>query len=627
MQDFFKASDNPVPEKLEHGNNVGGRLKHKSSNNTLLSTDCCWASCECLIDNKVFLVRMVGRFIFFVVVVVVMVLSIQMKLMVDETRGLPKMDDMDDMVSHGLLHFTDKSMADFTSSPKGVQRARFRQSFLSNSGNTNNVTVATFVKNCMLRDVHWYMLCMKYDANLPVRAVPRSCPPDGKIDRDDVIYSNPLQDHQCSVTESVDLVMTMSQISDRISLNTSPHWTIRTLDNNGNYKTMGGDEFYVTYTDGYNDNATPQAGPTAVAIVKDLENGSYRLEFVTVPPLSFSNTSHSIPEYLDGSVGDTGLGRLEIFLQYTCYMGTVYQPLKDGWKTGGASNIRVVMENIIRPRMQTWQDRLKARGGVIRNPKTLPDPKATNPSIVSLSQFDTSIFFGDSLMAQMVMTYSRPIFLFHSSKVVTRGNADITLSMGSLDSIYAKLDDWWGETLLQPNTALVLGSASWDMSLPSEWQGPTFEKHLLGCRELIRYIRANFPQITIIWRLPTAIHVHHAKETCFTLTREYQGGQDPTRTGNSGRKTPRNKCADILRYASTSRIEYLYEQQLQIMLHELHVPVIDLYELSYLSAHHLRDGDALHFSIDWNLNNLKELIYPDEKDMIQLRPVLPLVKN
>jgi hypothetical protein len=47
-------------------------------------------------------------------------------------------------------------------------------------------------------------------------------------------------------------------------------WIMQSIDVNGNNKTVGGDEFYVTYTD----NNPPQNGKhTAAALIEDLENG------------------------------------------------------------------------------------------------------------------------------------------------------------------------------------------------------------------------------------------------------------------------------------------------------------------------------------------------------------------
>ncbi|KAG7343435.1 hypothetical protein IV203_021380 [Nitzschia inconspicua] len=465
----------------------------------------------------------------------------------------------------------------------------------------------------MSRELSWYKLCMKNNATRRVSAVPRACPPSNIIDRDAAINNNPLQDRQCSVTETIKLELLQDDTSS------SKRWVLKTLDGFGNYKTMGGDEFYVTFSV-YN-NSTTTITPTAVAMVKDHQNGSYQLNFVTVPELFDKNIpSRMYPFGHDTETSlSSHLGRLEIFLQYTCFMGTLHQPLKDGWKSGGGSNIRTTLENVPCPPMQSWKERLYERGGVIRNPSFIVSNN-TKPNTTSLSRFDTTIFFGDSLMAQMITTYSYPVSYFHYPKAVTHGNADITVSTGTVQSVNKKLEEWEGAQLRRKsNIALVLGSASWDMLLPLEWQGSTFDRHLQGCRDLIQQVRKTYPHVTIVWRLPTAVHVHNANRTCFML----EEGQIQTTSpkGKTNRNKPRNPCADILRYASTSRIDYLYRQQLHIMLHELHVPVIDLYELSFLSAHHLQNGDAQHYSIDWNFINLKEFLYPDEKDKIRMTPV------
>ncbi|KAG7372592.1 hypothetical protein IV203_018735 [Nitzschia inconspicua] len=460
----------------------------------------------------------------------------------------------------------------------------FRQDYFPRS---NTTTVDVFVKKSMSRELSWYKMCMKNNATRRVSAVPRACPPSNDIiDRDAAINNNPLQDRQCSVTETIELELLQDDTSS------SKRWVLKTLDGFGNYKTMGGDEFYFVTFSVYNNSTTT----------------------ITQQPLRLSRTIKT-----DQTSLSSHLGRLEIFLQYTCFMGTLHQPLKDGWKSGGGSNIRTTLENVPCPPMQSWKERLHERGGVIRNPSYIVSNN-TKPNITSLSRFDTTIFFGDSLMAQMVMTYSYPVSYFHYPKAVTHGNADITVSTGTVQSVNKKLEEWEGAQLRRKsNIALVLGSASWDMLLPLEWQGSTFDRHLQGCRDLIHHVRKTYPHVTIVWRLPTAVHVHNANRTCFML----EEGQIQTTTpkGKTNWDKPRNPCADILRYASTSRIDYLYRQQLHIMLHELHVPVIDLYEISFLSAHHLQNGDAQHYSIDWNFINLKEFLYPDEKDKIRMTPV------
>jgi hypothetical protein len=104
----------------------------------------------------------------------------------------------------------------------------------------------------------------------------------------------------CSVTSQVRIIQKRSQ------------WIIQSIDANGNDKTVGGDEFYVTYRD----SKRPQDGEdTAVALIKDLENGSYALDFVTTP--------------MDPDPADlTGMGNLTVHFEYTCSIGRAHQPMK-----------------------------------------------------------------------------------------------------------------------------------------------------------------------------------------------------------------------------------------------------------------------------------------------------------
>jgi hypothetical protein len=61
----------------------------------------------------------------------------------------------------------------------------------------------------------------------------------------------------CSVTSQV-----------RILQKSSQQWMMQSIDVNGNNKTVGGDEFYVTYTD---NNPTQKEKHTAAALIQDLQ--------------------------------------------------------------------------------------------------------------------------------------------------------------------------------------------------------------------------------------------------------------------------------------------------------------------------------------------------------------------
>ena len=81
-----------------------------------------------------------------------------------------------------------------------------------------------------------------------------------------------------------------------------------------------------------------------------------------------------------------------------------------------------------------------------------------------------------------------------------------------------------------------------------------------------------FPTATIYWKSPNALHEHQV--VC----------------SGKGEK----QCTDRIKYMSSSRAEFLYRGQKQIM-EELGVPFLDLYEGYYLSAEWTEDNDGRHY--------------------------------
>ena len=145
------------------------------------------------------------------------------------------------------------------------------------------------------------------------------------------------------------------------------------MDGDGQYKTNGGDEFYVSH------DAEDGAVPTAVAIVHDNKDGSYSLTFVTMPPFGLNRTSNG-SDGLTATSSRHGNSHMQVHLQHTCFVGTLHQPTKDGWKTGGAMNVVATFENVPQPKLESWQERLAARGGVLRNTKVNSNTsKTSNP--------------------------------------------------------------------------------------------------------------------------------------------------------------------------------------------------------------------------------------------------------
>jgi hypothetical protein len=100
------------------------------------------------------------------------------------------------------------------------------------------------------------------------------------------------------------------------------------LDASGNNKNIGGDEYYVTYTD------VSSSSTTLVAFVHDNGEGTYSLDFSTTPM---------------NPVNISGYGNLAVHLEYTCGIGAMGQPLKDKWVSGRFCSTSWSRDNVTTP--------------------------------------------------------------------------------------------------------------------------------------------------------------------------------------------------------------------------------------------------------------------------------------
>jgi hypothetical protein len=343
--------------------------------------------------------------------------------------------------------------------------------------------------------------------------------------------NNPLRN--CAITTQIRI------------LRQNTKWLLQSIDAQGKDKRVGGDEYYVTYSDNveYNSNSTePKA--TAVAFVADSQDGTYLLDFVTTP-------MNPTPGNL------TGAGILTVYFQYSCGIGRMYQPLKDAWK-GGGSSMTSFSTKTIEPPLRTFQP-----------------PRDHG---IDLSVFNLTISFGDSLMGSLVGRKPyRPNVLYHF-------NVARPLSTKMLPVFLRKLKNWHKYPLRDANrsVALILGSSMWDILVPDNIQGPLFTDHLNATRQLVETIRQLYPTVTLFWKSPSATHPHRVSlEKCY-------------------RQTINPDCLSRVRYMSNSRIDYLYQQQIRLMRDELKVPVLDVYEASYLSADRSTYGDGRHYGKGYN---------------------------
>jgi hypothetical protein len=337
-------------------------------------------------------------------------------------------------------------------------------------------------------------------------------------------------------------------------------WLMQSIDSDGNDKGVGGDEYYVTYSDNFerNSSETPTGSGTrrtiAVALITDRQDGTYLLDFVTTP--------------MNPKPGNlTGAGILTVHFQYSCGMGRMYQPLKDSWKGGGSSMTSFSRETI-EPPFRTFQP-----------------PRDHG---IDLSVFNLTISFGDSLMGGLVgRTPYRPNVYFKT-------NVKSELSTKALPDLFLKLKLWHQHELFntEKSVALILGSSMWDTIAPRDTiQGSHFTDHLNASRQLVETIRQLYPTVTLFWKAPSSVHTHRLPLNCYR----------------------RLKCLSRVRYLSNSRVDYLYRQQIRLM-EELRVPVLDVHEGSYLSADwNRKEGDGMHYNTAYNKMVLS-WFYPPDND-------------
>jgi len=146
--------------------------------------------------------------------------------------------------------------------------------------------------------------------------------------------------------------------------------------------------------------------------------------------------------------------------------------------------------------------------------------------------------------------------------------------------------------------ALIVGSCLWDiLSANDALQGPGFEDHARACKDYVRLLRERYPGVTIVWKLPMAVHIHWV---------------DLQRVVEHDRSTATLFGRNRIKYMSGSRSRYLYELQKRTM-EELGVPVMDLYEATYLSADWLYPSDGRHYKPDLNRTMLG-WFYPTDKN-------------
>ena len=297
-------------------------------------------------------------------------------------------------------------------------------------------------------------------------------------------------------------------------------WIMETFDEFGNEKRKGGDEFYVTL-----------GKSAAVALVEDLRNGKYRMEF-QAPPMKSLHADADIPNLL------------HVTLQYSCGVGFMAPNRKQNWRAGGSIT--------------------ESASLVLTTPPVIKD--FIPPQWPDLSKYDQIIALGDSMMAHLARKHPN----ITMGQKLKRPLREETVEY-FLNALHLMHDTSIRRTGSQ--TALLLGSALYDILESEHFESEPFSSHLEGCRKLITAIKQEYPNVDIIWKSPSAVHIHRVTDSCS------------------------DACRERVKYMSSSRAMLLHQEQKKLM-RDLNVQFMDVYNAYYLSADHTMAGDGRHYSDD-----------------------------
>jgi hypothetical protein len=346
-----------------------------------------------------------------------------------------------------------------------------------------------------------------------------------KIVNQSLLSYRPL-DH-CNITNQVQLYIPKVQ-NDSAATSSSP-WILQAVDQYGNLKRMGGDEFYVSLYRGRQVNVTKAAMPLsiAVAIVTDQRNGRYQLDFVTPPHIAkTSNLQHTAAfpsANHDNDDNDNGL-TIVVHFVYTCGMGEAYQPLKHAWQYNGGTPLAYTVHiphDWWSPLFRNGGDAASAAAARLELRRFVP-PTLSVPSHLSnrlptdLNSYETIVYFGDSMIQQLGGFYRPPDLAatvgwpsHQRPGAVHHANVRRRLCRSTAASWLESLEAWHGPLLLSnastSNVALVTGSSAWDILTRDASQGPTFQDHLDSVRYFVTNILQRYPHVRLIWKLPSAL--------------------------------------------------------------------------------------------------------------------------
>ena len=331
---------------------------------------------------------------------------------------------------------------------------------------------------------------------------------------------------------------------------------LKSYNVDGEPKTNGGDEYYITYSMPENEKGYPDA----VAHSKDLGDGTYELKFVQ--PLLPGPDGKARPAAISGG------GTVSVMLQYTCGLGGLMPPTKAGWTTGGAVN-------------RLWTTKVDAS---VVPPVVMARDRSTVPEQFgfAFSNYKNAFSVGDSLMSQFIGGHYAEDHQ-RRSNMRTAKQMGVSLRTDTLEKFLGKVRDLLeGRDLYGSkgsNSALILGSGVWDILDNEKWQ-PNFDDHMEAVKQYIQAVQ-EMTDAHIYWKSMTAMHIN--------IVRNPLG-------------------FDRVRYMSSTRAKSIYDKQVELM-RELNIPVLDMYDMTYEAQEHTRPGDGRHYSVFFN-DLLMDYFYP-----------------
>eukprot|EP00980_Cylindrotheca_fusiformis_P007355 scaffold1525_cov142-Cylindrotheca_fusiformis.AAC.155 len=337
-------------------------------------------------------------------------------------------------------------------------------------------------------------------------------------------------------------------------------WKLFSRDSKGTRKGWGGDEFYIRYEEyEQEDNEVDALRLQAVAFISDNSDGSYELDFCTTP------TNPNFPSNLD-SVNTIRV--LTVYFEYSNQIGEIPSPLKSTWKNGGYTHKQYTCTSSCRPRIRTFCPPIDS-------------------DTINLRSFHQVYAFGDSTMDQFVRQRPNKKGKYYFQPQLQVGEKmRLPMNSETVSTHLQLLHEQFGEKLTHSTssskTALMVGSCLWDiLDYQDTLQGNEYEDHISSCRYYVEQIRERYPNVTVVWKSPMAVHIHWVD-----LERLIEHPDKETAATLFG--------IDRVRYMSASRSRFLYHRQAQLMK-DLDVPLLNLYEATYLSADQLYPSDGRHY--------------------------------